>query len=57
MVDFTLDKEYERSKALTDNIVQIPVHLEANAAHARTDIKIPEGADISENDIMDDENF
>ena len=37
MVDFTLKKEYERSKALaeqTDNdIVEMPVHLEVNAAH------------------------
>lgn len=31
--------------------------LEANAAHARTDIDIPENADTSEDDIMDDENF
>lgn len=28
-----------------------------NAAHARTDIDIPEDTDTSENDIMDDENF
>ena len=28
-----------------------------DAAHARTDIDIPEGTDTSENDIMDDENF
>lgn len=28
-----------------------------NAAHARTDIDIPEDADTSDNDIMDDENF
>ena len=28
-----------------------------NAAHARTDIDIPEGTDTSDNDIMDDENF
>jgi transcriptional regulator with XRE-family HTH domain len=28
-----------------------------NAAHQRTDIDIPEGADTSDNDIMDDENF
>lgn len=32
-------------------------HLLANAAHTRTDIDIPEGADTSENDIMDNENF
>lgn len=28
-----------------------------NAAHARTDIDIPEGANTSEDDIMDDDNF
>lgn len=37
MVDFTLDKEYERSKALAEqtpnNIVEMPSHLEVNAAH------------------------
>lgn len=37
MVDFTLDKEYERSKALAeqtpDNIVEIRNHLEVNAAN------------------------
>ena len=32
-------------------------YLKVNAAHARTDIDIPEDADISEDDIMDDENF
>lgn len=30
---------------------------ELNAAHARTDVDIPEGADTSDNDIMNDENF
>lgn len=60
MVNFTLEKEYERSisKNITvDNIVEMPVHLGVNAAHARTDIDIPESADTSEDDIMDDENF
>lgn len=37
MVDFTLEKEYERSTALEkrpdNNIVEIPSHLEVNAAH------------------------
>lgn len=37
MVDFTLEKEYERSKALAeqtdDNIVKMAPHLEVNAAH------------------------
>lgn len=31
--------------------------IEVNAAQARTDIDVPEGADTSDNDIMDDENF
>lgn len=30
---------------------------ELNAAHTRTDVDIPEGADTSDNDIMDDKNF
>ena len=37
MVDFTLEKEYERSKALAeqtnDNIMELPSYLEVNAAH------------------------
>ena len=37
MVDFTLEEEYKRSKALaeqaSDNIVEMPSHLEVNAAH------------------------
>lgn len=37
MVDFTLDKEYERSKALgeqtEEKIVEMSSHLEVNAAH------------------------
>jgi len=64
MVDFTLEEEYERSKALAeqekesaDNIIEMPSHWDANAAHARTDIDVPEGTDTSDNDIMDDENF
>ena len=31
--------------------------IEINAAHARTDIDIPEGTDTSDNDIMDDDDF
>lgn len=31
--------------------------MEVNAAHARTDIDVPEGADTSDNDIMDDDDF
>lgn len=37
MVDFTLEEEYKRSKSLeeqtSDNIVEIPPHLEVDAAH------------------------
>ena len=37
MVDFTLEKEYERSKTLAeqtnDNIRELPSYLEVNAAH------------------------
>lgn len=37
MVDFTLEEEYKRSKSLAeqapDNIVEMPSHLEVNAAH------------------------
>ena len=37
MVDFTLEKEYERSKTLAEqtpaNIVEMPSHLEVNAAN------------------------
>ena len=64
MVDFTLNKEYERSKALAeqgkesaDNIVDMSSRLDANAAQARTDIDVPEGSDTSENDVMDDKDF
>lgn len=57
MVDFTLEKEYERSKALAEqasnNIVEMPFHLEVNAANKRTDIEIPEGVDTSDNDVFD----
>lgn len=31
--------------------------IEVNAAHARTDIDIPEGIDTSDDDIMSDDNF
>ena len=31
--------------------------VEVNAAHARTDIDVPEGTDTSDNDIMDDDDF
>ena len=58
MVDFTLKKEYERSKALAEqkeesNIIEMQAHLEPNAASKRTDIEIPEGVDTSDNDVFD----
>ena len=33
------------------------MEFEVQAAHARTDIDIPENIDTSDNDIMDDPNF
>ncbi|MGN1165115.1 MAG: helix-turn-helix domain-containing protein [Lachnospiraceae bacterium] len=63
MVDFTLNKEYERSIALKEseeqdsNIVDMQSHLQTNAANRRTDIDIPEGVDTSEDDIMDSDEF
>ncbi len=54
--------EFNRKKA--DNYVeqllsiqQMDKALQADAAHARTDIDIPENTDTSEDDIMDDEDF
>ena len=32
-------------------------HLQVNAAHERTDVGIPEGADTSDDDIMNGDNF
>lgn len=61
MVDFTLNKEYERSEALAKqekkNISEMPSHIIPDAANARTDRDVPDGTDTSDNDIMDDENF
>lgn len=37
---------------LSDDFYKLP-----NAAQTRTDIDVPEGADTSDNDIMDDDNF
>ena len=57
MVDFTLLKEWERSTTPKQNIIEMPKHLEVDAAHQRTDIDIPEDIDTSDNDIMDNEDF
>lgn len=39
------------------SIQQMDKELQLNAAHARTDIDIPEGTDTSDDDIMDSEDF
>lgn len=58
MVDFTLEKEWERSTApKATNIVKITPSTLTDAANVRTDIDLPEGTDTSENDIMDSEDF
>lgn len=61
MVDFTLEKEYERSVALADqkadNIIKMDSHVQLNAAHARTDIEPTENMQKHDDDIMDDEDF
>ena len=64
MVDFTLEKEYERSvaeKKKTDNIVPMTVKetstYEVNAAHADDYMGAPDELKQLEEDIMDDENF
>lgn len=63
MVDFTLEKEYERSvaeKEKTDNIVpmkvpETPSSCDANAAHAIKNASREDKA--SDEDIMNSENF
>lgn len=58
MVDFTLEKEWERSISIqqTKNIVNISGRTELAAAHARTDITpTPEGQ-AHDNAIMDDDS-
>ncbi len=60
MVDFTLEKEYERSKVqanqASENIVQMPSYLQVNAAHARTDVPpTPEGK-AHDDAIMEDDS-
>lgn len=55
MVDFTLEKEYERSKALSENkqsnIIKMPDYLEANAAHESA------GKKFTEEERLEDENM
>lgn len=53
----------KKVKEYADDLAENPKYRkgsdtpELNAAHARTDVDIPEGADTSDNDIMDDKNF
>lgn len=57
MVDFTLKKEYERSKALAEqahnNIIDMSSHLEVNAAH---DKNATEEQKIHADFIMEDDS-
>lgn len=61
MVDFTLDKEYERCAELKaqrpDISKQRYAMSELNAAHERTDIKITNEMKQYDDDIMDDDDF
>lgn len=60
MVDFTLQKEYERSTALleqnADNIIEMPSSSEVNAAHGRTDIEVTDEMRQHDDDIMNDDS-
>lgn len=49
--------EFIKSVRVNDNTANTANHLQVNAAHARTDVDIPEGADTSDDDIMNDDNF
>ena len=39
------------------SLQQMETDVQLNAAQARTDINVPEGADTSDDDIMDDKDF
>ena len=49
--------EFIKSVRVNGNTADTADHLQVNAAHARTDVDIPEGADTSDSDIMNDDNF
>lgn len=56
MVDFTLQKEWERSTALKSKVTEFPgEHL--NAAHERTDIETTEEMKQHDDDIMNSDDF
>ena len=50
MVDFTLEEEYERSKALSEP------RIELQAAHERTDIEVTEEMKQHDDNIMKDDS-
>ena len=54
--DENKNKTLQYSKGLL-SIQNMEHEAELNAAHARTDLDIPEGTDTSDDDIMDDDNF
>lgn len=56
MVDFTLEKEWERSTT-ESKIVPISTVPDIKAAHERTDIEITDEMRKHDDDIMNDENF
>lgn len=55
MIDFTLEKEYERSTAISDRLIPYPAVTKA--AHERTNIKITPEMRRHDDLIMEDENF
>lgn len=58
MVDFTLEKEWERSISIqqTKNIVDISERADLAAAHERTDIEVTEEMQKHDDDIMNDDS-
>lgn len=56
MVDIVLEKEYDRCHPAADKMTSFQ-HSALKAAHARTDIFLPDDVDTSDDDIMNDENF
>ena len=55
MVDFTLEKEWERSTSSADNVIELQSHLNANAAHTLPNAS---GEDKKhDDDIMNDDCF
>ena len=60
MVDFTLEKEYERSKTLAEqennNIVEMPAHLEVNAANLDKNSS-PEERTAGDSIMLDDSEW